>query len=449
MKAFIQQFQSSPQRTKLLEWGRLITLMGSAQVMVQAMGFVGGILVIRLLPTKEYALYTLANTMVGTMVLLADGGIATGVMAQGGRVWQNRERLGAVLATGLDLRRKFALVSLLLALPALLYLLLHHEASWLMALLITASLIPAFFMALSGTLLEIAPKLHQRILPLQRIQIEASLGRVALLGSLLFLFPWAYVAVLAAGLPQIWANRRLRRVAGTLADAKQPIDLVVRQEILAKVKRLLPDAIYYCFSCQFAIWLISFYGSTAAVAQLGALGRLAVALSLFTTLFSALVLPRFARLPDSVGLLFRHFTRLVVGLLVLAAGLVAGTWLFATPILWVLGHQYAGLQPELVLMMVGKCLGLVATSAFLLCTSRGWVINPLLSIPLSLASIGLGILLINITTLQGIFKLDILVALVQLLMHVGYGISRLFALKQVVNLLPVEEEPEIQVVHSR
>ena len=450
MKALPQKVAALPHLAKLLEWGRLITLMGSAQVVVQALGFAGGILVIRLLPTQEYALYTLANTMVGTMVLLADGGISTGVLAQGGRVWQSRERLGAVLATGFDLRRRFALVSLLLALPVLLYLLRHHEASWLMALLLSASLIPAFFTALSGTLLEIAPKLHQRILPLQRIQVEASLGRVALLGCLLFLFPWAYVAVLAAGLPQLWANHRLGRLAGTFADTKQPIDPVVRQEILAKVKRLLPDAIYYCFSCQFAIWLISFYGSTAAVAQLGALGRLAVALSLFTTLFSALVLPRFARLPDSIGLLFRHFTRLVVGLLALAAGVVAGTWLLATPILWVLGHQYAGLQPELILMMVGKCLSLVATSTFLLCTSRGWVINPLLSIPLSLASIGLGVLLIDITTLQGIFKLDIVVALVQVLMHVGYGISQLFRLKklQLAAPLPTQAAPEIQAVLS-
>ncbi|WP_223651784.1 polysaccharide biosynthesis protein [Hymenobacter psoromatis] len=384
--------------------------------------------------------------MVGTMLLLADGGITAGVMAQGGRVWQSRERLGAVLATGYNLRRKFALVSLLLAIPSLLYLLRHQEASWLMSLLLTASLIPGFLMALSGTLLEIAPKLHQSVLPIQRIQVEASLSRLVLLSSLL-LFPWAYVAVLAAGLPQIWANRRLSRLAGTFADDQQPLDPVVRQEILAKVKRLLPDAIYYCFSCQFVVWLISIYGSTTALAQVGALGRLAVALSLFSTLFASLVLPRFARLPNDVSLLFRHYTRLVVGLLALGTCIVAGIWLLATPILWVLGKQYAGLEPELILMMVGRCLGLVASSVFLLCTSKGWVINPLLSIPLSLASIGVGIALIDITTLQGIFKLDIVVALVQLLMHISYGLSQLLKLKQVATSLHLREEPEIQAAH--
>jgi len=425
MKAIIQHLKAPQQRAKFLEWGKLVTITGSAQVLVQALGFVGGILVIRLLPTQEYALYTLANTMVGTMLLLADGGIATGVMSQGGRVWQSREQLGTVLATGLELRRKFATASLLLALPAMLYLLRHHGASWPMTIFISVALVPAFFTTLSGTLLEIAPKLHQRIAPMQRFQVESSMGRVALLSLSLVVCPWAPVAVLAGSIPQLWSNWRLRKLTTAYADSSQPADPEVRREILSKVKRLLPDAIYYCFACQFAVWLISFYGSTAAVAQLGALGRLAVALSLFTTLFAALVLPRFARLGDQPAQLLRYFTRLVAGLLALSACLVAGTWLLSTPILWVLGKQYAGLTPELVLMMIGKCLSMVASLTFLLCTSKGWIINPLVSIPISLLSIGCGVLFIDITSLQGIFKLDIFVAAVQLLMHITYGLSRL------------------------
>ena len=448
MKVIVQHFKSSPNWVKFLEWGRLITITGTAQIVVQALGFAGGILVIRILPTQEYALYTLANTMVGTMLLLADGGIATGVMSQGGRVWQSRERLGAVLSTGLDLRRKFATVSLLIALPALLYLLRHHGASWPMALFIVLALIPAFFTTLSGTLLEIAPKLHQNIVPMQRYQVESSLSRVTLLSLSLFIFPWAGMAVLVASLPQVWSNWRLRKLTKTYADENQPVDPVIRQEILAKVKRLLPDALYYCFACQFAIWLISIYGSTAAVAQVGALGRLAVALSLFTVLFSSLVLPRFARLPDQAGLLFQHFTRLVVGLLGLAACLVFGTWLLATPILWVLGKQYAGLQIELVLMMVGKCLSMVAALVFLLCTSKGWIINPLISIPLGVLSTGFGVFFFDFSSLQGIFRLDIFVAVVQLLMHTAYGIFKIRHLAKSTSQVQAIEVLEPQSTHS-
>lgn len=420
MKVLAQQINTNYNLAKAFELGKLITITGSAQVAVQALGFASGILIIRLLPTAEYALYTLANTMVGTMVLLADGGIAMGVLAEGGKVWQSPQKLGSVLSTGLNLRRKFAVVSLLLATPVLLYLLRHHQASWLTAILLTISLIPTFITTLSGTILEIAPKLQQRIVPLQRIQVSASLSRLLLLALSLFVFPWAYVAVLAAGLPQIWANRRLHRISSESADHSQSPDPVVQQQILAKVKRLLPDAIFYCISCQFAIWLVSFFGSTAAVAQLGGLGRLAVALNVFTVLFASLVMPRFARLPHQAGGLLRRFLQIEAGLALLLAGVVVGIWLFATPILWILGNSYTGLQQELVLMILGKCLSFMAATAFMLSTSKGWVINPLVSIPITIAAMAGGVALFDVSSLRGIFLMDIFVATVQLLMNATY-----------------------------
>src|SRR5436853_1163 len=140
MKGLVQRIYSNTNYIKAIEWGKHISITGSAQIVVQAIGFISGILVIRLLQTNEYALYTLANTMLGTMIILADGGISAGVMAQGGKVWQDREKLGVVLATGLNLRKKFATASLLIATPILLFLLQRHGASWLMAILVIAAL---------------------------------------------------------------------------------------------------------------------------------------------------------------------------------------------------------------------------------------------------------------------------------------------------------------------
>ena len=149
MKALFHRIYAHPNYTKLVEWGGLILITGSAQILVQAIALISGILVIRQLPANEYALYTLANTMLGTMTILADSGISSGVLAQGSRVWKDQKKLGVVLVTGLELRKKFAIASLVIAIPLLLFLLLHHNASWLMAVLIVVSLIPAFFLALS------------------------------------------------------------------------------------------------------------------------------------------------------------------------------------------------------------------------------------------------------------------------------------------------------------
>ena len=129
MQHKLSQLKQHPSYDKAMHWGKLISITGGAQMIVQAVGFICGILIIRLLPVQEYALYTLVNTMLGTISVLADGGISSGVMAQGAKVWQDKEKLGEVLATGLDLRRKFAIGSLLISVPILFYLLIHKNTA--------------------------------------------------------------------------------------------------------------------------------------------------------------------------------------------------------------------------------------------------------------------------------------------------------------------------------
>lgn len=429
MKVLAQRLAAHPQYTKALEWGRLVTITGGTQTLVQAVSLLSGILVIRLLPTPEYALYTLANTMLGTMILLADGGITAGVMAQGGQVWQDKQKLGTVLQTGLQLRKQFALGCLLLGSPVLWFLLRHHGASGLMSALIIGSLIPAFLTALSSQLLEITPKLHQAIAPLQKIQVEVSIGRLVFLGLTIFFFPLAFVATLAAGLPQIWGNQRLAHLAENFTAPSAGPDPVVRKEILAFVKRLLPGVIYYCGSSQITLWLISIFGTTAAVAEVGALGRLAIITSVFRGLLATLVAPRFARMPPRPALLLNRYLKIQFGLLLLSAGIVGAAGLFAKEILWVLGPQYAHLQNEVLLSAIGSCLALVAGSSFTLYIHRGWAINPVISIALEMTAVIIGVLLIDISTLKGVLLLNIFIATVQALMHVSFSLLKITGTK--------------------
>ena len=363
--------------------------------------------------------------MFGTMTILADGGIAAGVMSQGGKVWQNPEKLGIVLATGLDLRRKFAVGSLVIAAPVLFLLLMHHGASWLIATFILLSLIPAFLMALSGTLLEIVPKLHQDIVPLQKIQIMANSGRLAISLILIFLFPLAYVAILAAGLSQVWANFRLREFH-KYADAHLKPDPEISKKILAFFKRILPGSVYYCISGQITVWLISILGTTKSVAQIGALGRLAMLLSLVSVLINTLIIPRYSRLPHNKKLLLKRYLQIQAWLLGLSLCIMSLIYLFPDQILWLLGKNYADLKDELLLNIIaGRGLGLMVGTSFSLCTCRGWAMNPFIPIVTSLLAITGGILLIDISTLRGILLLNICIALAELTLYIFYNIRQI------------------------
>ena len=186
MKVVNKQFYSARNYSKALEWGKLLSITGAAQILIQITGFISGILIIRLLPTQEYALYTLANTMLGTMTILADGGITSGVMAQGGKVWQDRYKLGSVLVTGMELRKKFAIGSLFIVTPVLVLLLRYHQASWITSILILLALIPAFITALSGTILQVPLKLHQDIIALQSNYVRVNISRLLLLSCTIF-----------------------------------------------------------------------------------------------------------------------------------------------------------------------------------------------------------------------------------------------------------------------
>lgn len=428
MRELAKAIYANPKYTRVYQWSKLLTITGGSQAVIQAIGLITGILIIRMLPTQEYALYTLSNTMLGTMSLLADGGISAGVMAQAGRVWQDPQKLGSVISTGLELRRKFAVVSLIIAVPFLVYLLRNHDASWTFSILIVLALIPAFFASLSDSLLEIAPKLHQDITKLQKNQLAASGGRLLMIGSLI-IFPWTFVAIIGNGIPRIWANIKLRNFSAAYADLGQKADIQVRKEILKTVKRMLPGVIYYCLSGQLTIWLISLFGSTASVAQIGALGRPAMALTVFNILLATLVIPRFSRLPLHKNLLFKRYCQIQAILVLLAVFIIAFTFLFSSQILWLLGKNYSDLNFELILTIIGGCVSLIAGASFSLNISRGWTMNPIISVPISIAAIIAGILLLNISTLQGVLLFNIFLSVVEVIKFSCYSIIKILNLK--------------------
>ena len=431
MKDILIKLKQHPNYDTFVSWGKLISITGSGQIIVQAIGFVCGILIIRLLPVQEYAFYTLANTMLGTMTVLSDGGIYSGVMSQGGKVWQDKEKLGTVIVTGLDLRKKFAIASLMVSIPILFYILMHNGASLLTSLLIALALIPAFFATLSENLLEIAPKLHQNILPIQKNQVAVGIGRLLLTASTIFIFPWAFIAIVAAGIPRIWGNLQLRKIGSVLADKNQKPDSVVQTEVLSIVKRQMPESIYYCLSGQINIWLISIFGTTAALASLGALGRFNMIINLFLVVFSTLIIPRFARLPNDKRNLRNKALYIILGLLVLCFCIISIVFVFSNQFLWILGKGYFGLNKEFILIIISGCILMFHSVFFSINSAKGWIISPILYISISVCTTLLALFLVDVTTLRGVIYFNIIISMIQALILTSYCFYKISLLKPV------------------
>lgn len=401
-------------------WAKLISITASAQIIVQVLGFVCGILIIRLLPVKEYALYILANTMLGAMTVLGNAGIAQGVMAEGGKVWQDKDKLGEVLITGLDLRKKFAIASLVLTIPILLYLLMDNNASWLASILIALSLIPAFYAGLSDSLLQIVPKLNHNIKPLQKNQVAVSVGRIVILLLSIFIFPFAAITILANGLPRIYGNIKLREIAQEHANFDQRPNAEVRKNILKVVKRILPESIYYTISGQLVIWLVSIFGDTSSIAELGALSRITMLITFVIIMVDYILVPRFSKLKNNPNVLRKEYFTIQFFILLISVLILLGTYVFGDYILLVLGKNYFGLNTELFLMAINGCVLLFSTSTNKLLTSRGIVVSPVFYISFMIVIQFSFAFLVDLTTLKGIIIYSILTTLVIYIVRVLY-----------------------------
>src|SRR5262245_11477811 len=260
-------------RTKLL--GKFVTV----QVAVQAMGVASGILLVRALSQTEYAYFTLANSMMATMAILADSGIGIALSSIGGKVWQDRQRFGELINTALRMRRYLAAVAAVAVTPIMIWLLLSNGASKLYAVVITLIvLLGVNYQLLTGVLM-IVPRLRSQITRVQKLDSLVAGSRLLLVSAAFFLFLDAAVAIAASIIGVALQYILLSRWVRDGIEPSAPVNNDDRRTMVGIVKHQAPNAVFYCLQGQLTVWLISVFGTTKNIAEVGALGRLGMVFS--------------------------------------------------------------------------------------------------------------------------------------------------------------------------
>jgi len=388
--------------------------------------FVSGIIVIRNLAIEQYAYYTLASAALGIAAALSDSGMTSALIGQCGRVWQQPARLGAVMATGLALRMKISLGCAVLLSPILLWFALRDGSSLSQALLLCAAVIPVFLATASTTLLEIPLRLHQRLKSLQSLQLTATVARIACVGVATFAYPVAWLAVLSSLFPLWLLNRTLRQKSSALADFNAAQDYEARKRITAQITRSLPGAIYYVFASQLTVLLISLFGTTENVAQVGALGRIATIITFLMMVFGMIATPRYARIPETeTKKLLRVYLLLMGGLASACAVAIFFAWLAPGVVLFILGAKYSSLTNEVVIAVASGAMTVLASAASSMAAVRGTVVSPFVSIPPSIAAQVLLVFLLPLDSVSSMFFLNIALSAVSFLASVSVFLRRL------------------------
>jgi O-antigen/teichoic acid export membrane protein len=408
---------SAPIIRRALQRARLVGNFATVQVVVQLISFASGILVVRHLDQREYAYFTIANTMQGTINLLADIGISIGLVSIGGRVWQDRHRFGELITTALGLRRKLGTVAILTITPILYLMLIRNGASVPYTLLLIAVIIGGLIAQLSVGVLSVVPRLHSDVAKIQSIDFIGAIARLLVLGALLFVFLNAGLAAAAGSFVLVLQYWLLHRYVAGVIDLDAPENAEDRTAMRGFIKSQAANAIFFCLQGQITIFLISFFGTRAgAVAEVGALGRLAKIFAVLTHLLTNVLAPAFARCQNLWKLRWMY-AGIVGSVAAFSLALVAAAAWFPHAFLFVLGPNYTHLEKELVWMVGGAVAGALTGTFWALNASKAWIAGSWLYIPTTLATQMALIPYTDFSSVRGVLIFNLISALPNLLLN--------------------------------
>ena len=407
---------------RLRRWAAVFVEFSFVQGLAQLIGFAAGIVVVRLLPVQDYAIYTIANSMQGALVVLADSGVASAAIGIGGRVWQNPVRLGQVIDAA---RATIKVTGALIVIPALLtfvLLLSRHGASVGQAMVLAALLAASSALAVFNSVDLVAARLGGSTRFIQLLSLGASgmrLAATAIAAAFGLRVETAISALVVASGAQYWATAHwLRGKVGR--DA--PRDPSAAAELKSVAVRQFPNSLNYVFQGQISIWLLSIFGSSAGLADLGAVTRIGAIFAVLMATMQNVIVPVYARCqdPSRLGRLYLQILAGFAGLVLAPVVLVA---VAPQPVLWILGPQYAHLPAELVLAVLSASIGSLVSLAWMLNAYRAWFPPSRIWIPLELSAQIAVVLLIGVSTVSQVLMVAICSGLIMLAANVAVSIA--------------------------
>lgn len=388
------------------------------QAAAQLVGLLSGLVVLWLLPPREYALYIVSMAVLAIGGVASDLGVSQAVITCGAKaVRGGTGGLSSLYAAAQLIRRQLYW----LALPAMIavgvIMMFGHEwtAEAAFACLVL-TVVMNFFqqrVTLGTSVLNIYQDANGRF-----HTIFWPNGLRLVLSASLFVWPSALAAVmvnlLALVVQAMIVERRVRaRIDPAAAPAADSI-AQIRNFFIP----LIPGVVYYMLQGQLSVFLLSWSGNTISVAEVGAIGRLSQVLALAGLLNQFFVQPHFAQIDDT-GRFARRALALLLLLFSASALLVASAVLFPRIWLFILGPHYDHLGYVLVWAIAGALSYTLAATVYTIVVATGNTRLQWLQIPFGLGSQLLFIAWNGVATTRDGVILNTLPALVALILEIA------------------------------
>ena len=192
--------------------------------------------------------------------------------------------------------------------PILYWLLTRNGASPVYAAVLIGAILLGLLVQFSLGVLAVVPRLRSDVSRIQTIDLTGAIARLIVLVACAFLFLNAGVAVLVSSMAFLLQYWMLRKYAAGVIDLNAPENAEDRAAMIGFIKNQAANAVFFCLQGQITVFLISFFGNRAtSVAEVGALGRLAMIFAVMGQVLTNIFVPAFARCQNAARLRLQYF----------------------------------------------------------------------------------------------------------------------------------------------
>jgi O-antigen/teichoic acid export membrane protein len=386
---------------KISYWFKLLTKFLSLELVLQSLGFAIGILIIRTLSKQEYAYFIIANSMQATINVLCNSGITIGLTSIGGKIWQDKYRFGQIINTSIRLRNYLAIPAATLITPILLWMLISNGSSVIYAVLIILAILVELYFYLYISVFQISLNLQSLFNKVQQHNLIVGFTRLILIGisytNVLNAAIAVWISTIASGL-NYWL---LKKSTQKLFDPQAPPNQEYTEELTKIFKYRFPGTLFFAVRGQISVWIITVFGSNENIAEVGALSRLEVLFSVFLSVVQNMIVPSLSRC-QSISIFRKRYAILMFVSLSISSILLLLSYLFPEILLWILGKKYSYLVHELFWAILSTIIGITNNVSLSVNSSKGWVKDSWVSIPLTLLTQIVIVLFCNLSTVKGV-----------------------------------------------
>lgn len=369
-------------RFRVIQWTKIFSAYFSAQAGAQLLGIGAGLLFINFMPVREFALYTLAFSVVSFFHFVTDLGSTSSLVYFRRESLDRGEAFGRYVAAVLSLRRGLFLLGAVGVLVAFPFVAARQGFGPARSVLVAAAVAVTVWFQLVSSIRVLVLRLRDRYGQSYRAEVAGGAIRLGLAGFLVvaaLLRAWLGVLTAAAASAGVaWVARdrsgRADEEEGDNEDGTPhpSVDLKpYRRRVLRYLAPTLPSALYFSIQGPLVVWLAAAFAGTENIAEVGALGRLGMVVGLFTSLISVVFLPRLAKVTDDRIYRIRYF-QFGGFLLAIALAFLAAAALVPELFLMVLGPHYSGLHRELLVLVAASGAGLLDAYAVGINLARSW-----------------------------------------------------------------------------